>query len=277
MLKNIRNLILDMDGVLWRGDTPMPGLNTFFETLAELGIDFVLATNNASKNAAQYVRKLNGFGLNIPERQILNSADATADFLREQFGAENGQAIYAVGDEGLRQSLTSRGFSLLTPEAVYAGATAPAVVVGFTRHATYPDLAMAALLVHKGATFVATNPDVAFPSEVGPLPGAGALQAVITTATGRPPDHVVGKPGPIIFREALRRLNGTAVNTAMVGDRLETDIQGAKNAGIPSILLLSGITQPDDWEKPGKPQPDFIFEDITALAKQLVCVIPRKN
>jgi 4-nitrophenyl phosphatase len=269
MLKNIRNLILDMDGVLWRGETPMPGLNAFFETLARLGIDFVLATNNASKNAAQYVGKLNGFGLDIPERQILNSADATADFLRDQYGSENGQAIYAVGDEGLRQSLTGRGFTLLTPEAVYKGATAPVVVVGFTRHATYPDLAMAALLVHKGATFVGTNPDVSFPSEVGPLPGAGALQAIVTAATGHPPDHMVGKPGPIIFREALRRLNGTAENTAMVGDRLETDVQGAKNAGIPSILLLSGITQPGDWEQPGKPQPDFIFDDITALARQL--------
>jgi ribonucleotide monophosphatase NagD (HAD superfamily) len=129
---------------------------------------------------------------------------------------------------------------------------------------------MAALLVHKGATFVGTNPDVSFPSEVGPLPGAGALQAIVTAATGHPPDHMVGKPGPIIFREALRRLNGTAENTAMVGDRLETDVQGAKNAGIPSILLLSGITQPGDWEQPGKPQPDFIFDDITALARQLI-------
>jgi 4-nitrophenyl phosphatase len=271
MLNNIRNLILDMDGVLWRGETPMPGLNAFFGTLAELDIDFVLATNNASKNAAQYVSKLNGFGLDIPPAKILNSADATADFLRQQLGFENGQnmAIYVVGDEGLRQSLASRGFTLLTPEAVYKGATAPVVVVGFTRYATYPDLAMAALLVHKGATFVGTNPDVSFPSEVGPLPGAGALQAVITSATGHPPDHVVGKPGPIIFHEALRRLNGTAENTAMVGDRLETDILGAKNAGIPAILLLSGITQPGDWEQPGKPQPDFIFEDIDALAAAL--------
>jgi 4-nitrophenyl phosphatase len=272
MLNNIRNLILDMDGVLWRGETPMPGLNNFFETLAELGIDFVLATNNASKNAAQYVKKLNGFGLDIPATKILNSADATADFLQQQFGSENGHetAIYAVGDKGLRQSLTDRGFTLLTPEAVYSGATAPVVVVGFTRYATYPDLAMAALLVHKGAAFVGTNPDVSFPSEVGPLPGAGALQAVITSATGHLPDYMVGKPGPIIFREALRRLNGTAENTAMVGDRLETDILGANNAGIPAILLLSGITQPGDWEQPGKAQPDFIFEDITALARQLI-------
>jgi ribonucleotide monophosphatase NagD (HAD superfamily) len=101
------------------------------------------------------------------------------------------------------------------------------------------------------------------------LPGAGALQALITSATGRPPDHIVGKPGPIIFREALRRLVGTAENTAMVGDRLETDIQGAKNAGLPAILLLSGITQPGDWEQPDKPQPDFIFDNITALAAAL--------
>ncbi|MFO7539023.1 MAG: HAD family hydrolase, partial [Chloroflexota bacterium] len=222
MLKNIQNLILDMDGVLWKGETPMPGLIEFFATLTELDIDFVLATNNASKNAAQYVARLRSFGLDIPEAKILNSAEATADFLRHEFGHETnqaageetaastgaGQAVYMVGDDGLRQALSSRGFSLLTPAAVYEGAYAPLVVVGFTRHATYPDLAMAALLVHKGATFIGTNPDVAFPSEVGPLPGAGALQALIATATGHPPDHIVGKPGPTIFREAMRRLGG---------------------------------------------------------------------
>lgn len=261
-----------MDGVLWRGEIPMPGLTDFFETLAELDIDFVLATNNASKNAALYMAKLHGFGLDIPQHKILNSAEATADFLVAHYKAENREetAVYAVGDIGLQEALTKRGFTLLTPEAVYAGAYAPAVVVGFTRHADYSQLAMASLLVHKGATFIGTNPDVSFPSEVGPLPGAGALQAIITSATGRSPDHIIGKPNPAIFHEALRRLGGTAENTAMVGDRLETDIQGAKNAGIPSILLLSGIAQPGDWEQPDKPQPDFVFADISDLARQLV-------
>jgi 4-nitrophenyl phosphatase len=141
------------------------------------------------------------------------------------------------------------------------------VVAGFNRHVTYPELAMGALLVHKGATFVGTNPDPSFPSELGPLPGAGSLLAVIETATGVKPT-IIGKPQPTIFLEAVKRLGGTATNTAMVGDRLSTDIVGGQGAGLHTILLLTGVTSRQQAQS-STIKPDFIFDDITDLAHHL--------
>ncbi len=262
----IKNLILDMDGVLWRGETPMPGLVEFFATLRRLNINFVLATNNATKTAVMYTEKLARFNVHIPPRQILTSAETTAVYLSEQY--ERGTAVYIIGEKGLHDAFTAKEFRIITPEQVYNGATAPLVVAGFTRHITYPELAMGSLLVHKGATFIGTNPDPAYPSEIGPLPGAGSLQAVITAATGVQPT-IIGKPSPIIFQEAVKRLDGTTANTAMVGDRLTTDIKGGNDAGLNTILLLSGISSQADIARENI-HPNFIFQDITDLAANLV-------
>ena len=132
---------------------------------------------------------------------------------------------------------------------------------------TYEDLAMGAHLVNQGVPFVGTNPDANFPSEIGPLPGAGAILAMITTATGIEPT-VIGKPGPIIFREAVNRLGGDPSTVAMVGDRLSTDIYGAKAASLRAILVLSGISTREEAEK-GPVRPDYILADITELASFL--------
>jgi 4-nitrophenyl phosphatase len=264
-LKSIRNLILDMDGVLWHGETPMPGLVDFFTTLRRLEINFVLATNNATKTAVLYTQKLARFGVELPARQILTSAEATAAYLRDQY--PNGAELYVVGEVGLRDALTAQGFHIVTAETVEKGAAPPLVVLGFTRHATYRDLALGALLVHKGARFIGTNPDPSFPSEVGPMPGAGALLAVISTATGVQPT-VIGKPGPLLFQEGLQRLGGAPHNTAMVGDRLTTDIVGGQTARLFTILLLSGVTRHEDIERLDI-HPDLVLADINALAARL--------
>ncbi|MFQ5421603.1 MAG: HAD-IIA family hydrolase, partial [Anaerolineae bacterium] len=240
MLSKIKNLILDMDGVLWRGETPMPGLNEFFDILEQQRINFVLATNNATKTAVQYTEKLARFGIRVPPEQIVTAAEATADYLRETYG--RGTAVYVVGEPGLHQALKSRSFDICSPKAVLHGSVPALVVVGFNRQADYQLLAMATLAIHKGARFIGTNPDVTFPSEIGPMPGAGSLLAFIQSATDVTPT-IVGKPGPIMFQQALKRLDGTPANTAMVGDRLNTDIAGAKAAGLPAILVLSGITR----------------------------------
>lgn len=265
MTESISNLILDMDGVLWHGETPMPGLIEFFSTLRELGIGHVMATNNASKTAEQYRSKFARFGLDIALEQILTSAETTASYLNGSY--PEGTSAYVVGDDGLRQAMENKGFQLISPAQAAAGAEAPLVVVGFFQGVSYVDLAMGALLVHKGARFIGTNPDPSFPSELGPLPGAGALQAVISTATGIQPE-VIGKPKPIIFQEALRRLGGTPANTAMVGDRLSTDIAGGNNVGMQTILLLSGISTQADINKSGI-EPTWVFENISALAADL--------
>ena len=265
MLKHIKQLIIDMDGVLWRGDTPMPGLVDFFVTLRQHHIEFILATNNAAKTIEQYREKLAGLGIPIEAGRILTSAEATGSYLNERY--PTGTAVYIVGEDGLHMALASRGFQILTPEQVLAGVTAPLVVVGFTRHTTYRELAMASLLVYKGATFIGSNPDVSFPHELGILPGAGALQAVITATTGVKP-VIIGKPSPIMFQEALKRLGASATSTAMVGDRLNTDIAGGKEAGLHTILVLSGITKQADIANNGL-KPDYIFADIRELATQL--------
>jgi 4-nitrophenyl phosphatase len=265
MLAKIRNLILDMDGVLWRGDTAMPGLANFFDTLRQLDIGFILATNNATKTAEQYTHKLANMGVIIPANQILTSAATTAYYIANKYPA--GIAVYVIGTTSLHETLQAKGFHIVGPNQVEEGATARLVVVGFTPFVVYKELAMGSLLVHNGASLIGTNPDPTIPSEIGPLPGAGALLAVISAATGVEP-YIVGKPGPAIFEEAIRRLASSKDDTAMVGDRLSTDIAGAKSAGLSTILLLSGISSRKDILESGI-KPDYVFSDISELTHKL--------
>lgn len=265
-MEQIKNLIIDMDGVLWHGDTPLPGLADFFTTLHDLKINFVLATNNASKTPGQYVAKFSRFGIPIKEEQVLTSAEATASYLSEQYPA--GTAVFVVGGDGIREGLSKRGFEILSVADVLDGRLAEAVVVGIWRGVTYDDFAAAAVCINHGAAFFGTNPDVNFPSEWGKLPGAGAFLALLQVTTNVEPT-VIGKPGPIIFQDALKRLGSTRENTAMVGDRLNTDVAGGKAAGIHTILVLSGISTLADVAQANGLQPDYVFADINELAAKL--------
>jgi 4-nitrophenyl phosphatase len=260
----IKNLILDMDGVLWRGETPMPGLVGFFATLKRLGLGYALATNNASKTIAQYEEKLGRFGVTVDPYYILTSSEATASYVEQEMGAET--AVYIIGEDGLYEAFGRRGFPIVTMQEVAGGATADLVVYGFNRHLTYNELAQGTLLVQRGARLIGTNPDVTFPHESGLMPGAGATQAFLEAATGVAAT-VIGKPGRIMFEEALQRLGGTTADTAMVGDRLNTDIAGGKAAGLTTILVLSGISTAA--EAANGMQPDYIFANIGELARHL--------
>lgn len=266
-LSKIKNLILDMDGVLWHGDIPAPGLVHFFETLRELEIGFVLATNNATRIATQYTQKLARFGVAVPPELILTSAEATAGHLQRHY--PEGATVFAVGEKGLHEALRSYGFTLLPDEGfVGQDARADVVVVGLSRFACWDQLASAAYLVQRGARFVGTNSDATFPSEVGPVAGAGALLAFVETASGATPE-LVGKPQRAMFDEALRRLGARPDNTAVVGDRLETDIAGGQAAGLHAILVLSGVTT--EATLAGHPvQPEMVCADIGALAAALL-------
>ena len=260
-------LVIDMDGVLWRGDTPLPGLSEFFEALADLHLPFVLATNNAMKVAAQYTEKLAGFGVEVSPEHILTSSEATATFIKHHYPEVS--TVYAVGEEGLRRALREQNLSVISPEEVRGGATAPLVVVGLARDAlTYEMLAMGSLLVTKGAELIATNDDATYPTELGPLPGAGAVLSVLTTATGAKPT-VVGKPNAAMFEEALQRLGSRSEATGMVGDRLATDIAGGAAAGMKTVLVLTGVSTREDLETSGV-QPDFVMEDIRELTSFLL-------
>jgi 4-nitrophenyl phosphatase len=269
-MQHIRNLIIDMDGVLWHGNRAMPNIGRCLADLQSLGINVVLASNNSTKTLAQLQDKLERMHIDLSSEQLLTSADATGNYLKRHY--QDAKTAYVVGEDGLFEAVARAGFDTITPEAISHIATenpedlptaADFVVGGLTRNLTFELVAMAGLLVRVGVPFIATNADASFPSERGQLPGAGAVMAIIETASGVTP-VVVGKPEPIIFQEALERLGADATNTAMIGDRLETDILGAQRAGLTSILVLSGVSTEADIETSGI-KPDYVLADMNAV------------
>ncbi|MGD8245263.1 MAG: HAD-IIA family hydrolase [Anaerolineae bacterium] len=253
-LADIHHLIIDMDGVLWRGDEPMPGLAAFFAFLRQNDIAFTLATNNSSRTPEQYTAKLARFGVQMGVETVLTSALVCAAYLGEV--APSGSQVYVVGEEGVQRALEGQGFTL-------GEEGAETVVVGWDRNLTWQKLVTASLLIHDGAAFVGTNPDTSYPTERGPLPGNGALLAALQTATGIEP-VVTGKPEPWMYREALRRMGATPETSAMIGDRLDTDIAGGSRAGLTTVLTLSGIATEADV-RASSIKPDLVCEDIRDL------------
>jgi 4-nitrophenyl phosphatase len=264
-MNSIRHLIIDMDGVLWRGNTPIPGLIEFFDTLRRQGITFILATNNASLTPEQYMDKLAGMGVAVARGEVLTSAQAAALHLAQQ--PRSGARAFVIGEDGLRQALAERGFVLTgdyEPGADY-------VVVGMDRGLTFDKLATATLSIRAGAQFVGTNGDTSFPSERGIIHGNGAILAALAAATGAAP-AIIGKPEPIMYQLAMERLGGTAQDTWALGDRLETDILGAVRTGIRSILVLSGVTTAQELAA-SDVQPDVVLPSIAEL-NDLLCKPP---
>ena len=256
LLDSLQHLLIDMDGVLWRGNEPMQGLESFFSWLHQRRIGFALVTNNASRTSLQYVQRLADYGIEVAADQVITSAQATADYLSER--SKRGTSVYVIGEDGLRQALADAGFHLAAAES-----EPRYVVVGWDRHLTFDKLAQASLHIRAGATFVATNADRTWPSERGLLPGAGAILAAVQTATDVEP-IVIGKPSPLMLELAMRRIGGSPRTTAMIGDRLETDILGGKNAGLSTILMLSGVATAEELAA-SPVQPDLVFDDISAL------------
>jgi 4-nitrophenyl phosphatase len=256
ILHPISHLIIDMDGVLWRGDEPVEGLVEFFAFLRQQRVDFVLATNNSTRPPEQYVAKLARFGVEVPTGCVLTSAQATAAYLASLAPPET--PVYAIGEEGVLQALKQRGFVLTDEQAAY-------VVVGWDRQLTWDKLATAALLIHAGAGFIGTNPDTNFPTERGPVPGDGAQLIALEITTGVAPT-IVGKPEPRMYREALQLMGARAEDTAVIGDRLDTDVTGGVRAGLTSILVLSGIaTEADVAASPVKP--DLVCASIKEITR----------
>jgi 4-nitrophenyl phosphatase len=252
----IRALILDMDGVLWRDQEPIGNLPAIFDRITALGLRVILATNNATRSVASYLEKLAGFGVTLEPWQIITSSQATAQYLETQH--PEGGYVFVVGEAGLIEALREKGFSPATN-----GQTVHTVVAGMDRHLSYDKLAQAALLIRGGATFVGTNPDRSFPTPVGLVPGAGSILALLETATDVSP-IVVGKPGPIMYQQALDRLGTAPEETLAVGDRLETDILGGQNTQCKTALVLSGVAtraQAHAWH----PAPDLIAENLSAV------------
>jgi len=253
-LRPIENLIIDMDGVLYRGDETLPGAKEFFTFLRERPIGFILATNNSTRTAQQYVDKLARMGVEVTLSEILTSSQATAMYLETL--APPRTKVYVIGEEGLETAVRERGYIISRDGAEF-------VVVGMDRRLTYEKLKVATLLIRKGARFIGSNPDKTLPTEEGFIPGAGAMLAALEASTGVAPT-IIGKPERSIFELALAKLGSSKENTAIVGDRLDTDVLGGHNAGLTTILVLSGATTRQDVDD-APIQPDLVFEDIRHL------------
>ena len=262
VLGSFRYLITDMDGVLWRGQEPLPGLVEFIRFLRDRSIKFVCATNNASTLAEKLAGRLHGWGAEVRPDEIVTSSTATADYLATILPP--GSRLYVIGMEGLRAPLLERGFEFADREAAVRDAVA--VVVGIDWNVTYQQLKQAALLIRAGAKFIGTNSDRTFPTPEGIVPGNGSLLALIETATDVKP-IVMGKPEPVLYEMALKRLNAVPDQTLVLGDRLETDILGAVRLHLKSALVLSGITTRAELAASDY-QPDWVFDDIADLTRQ---------
>ncbi|MGD8624650.1 MAG: HAD-IIA family hydrolase [Anaerolineae bacterium] len=253
-LRTIKHLIVDMDGVLYRGDELIPGTAEFITFLRQQGIAFALATNNSTMTPRQFVDKLAGMGVPITPEEVLTSALATAGHLAEI--ARPGARVFMVGQDGLRAALREKGFALVESGAEY-------VVAGMDFTICYERLAQATLQIRAGARFIGTNPDKTFPSERGIVPGAGSLLAFLQAATGVAPE-VIGKPGTAMMAQALARMGARPEAAAVLGDRLETDILAGRRAGLATLLVLSGVTDRKLLAN-SQIQPDLVFDDVAHL------------
>jgi NagD protein len=234
----IKSWLMDMDGVLVHESEALPGADRFLARLKELGLPFLLLTNNSIFTRRDLAARLRASGLEVPEESIWTSASATARFLETQ--RPNGTA-FVVGESGLSTQLYQAGYTLTDTDPDY-------VVLGETRTYSFERITQAIRLIAGGARFIATNPDPTGPSPGGPLPATGSVAALITRATGVEP-YFVGKPNPLMMRSALNALEAHSETTAMIGDRMDTDIVAGLEAGLHTILVLSGVTTREEAER----------------------------
>lgn len=246
--------ICDMDGVLVRGSTVVPGAQDFVERLRTHDIPFLVLTNNPIYTTGDLAHRLKIIGLNIPPENIFTSAMATARFLQSQ---RPGGTAFVIGESGLTSAMHEAGFIITDHKPDY-------VVLGETTSYNFETITKAIRLVAAGARFIATNPDATGPAEQGIVPACGAMAALIESASGRSP-FFVGKPNPLMMRTALNYLGAHSETSIMVGDRMDTDIIAGVQSGMETILVLTGITRREDVE--AFPfQPTHIVDSVADIA-----------
>jgi 4-nitrophenyl phosphatase len=254
-LSRYNAVLLDMDGVLYRGQAPLPGVNELLALFERRGIVYACVTNNAMLTQDQYEAKLAAMGIRIPGARIVTSPIATRRYLETQ--APRGTPAYYVGMEGLRAALFDDGYFVLDERRPRF------VVVGLDMEATYAKLRTACLAIRAGARFIGTNGDTTLPTEEGIVPGAGSFLALLRAATDVEP-FVIGKPAPTMLHAAVGLLGADPRRTLVVGDRLDTDIAGARAAGLASALVLTGVTTPEALERSDL-KPDAVYAGLPEL------------
>jgi 4-nitrophenyl phosphatase len=256
----IDGCILDMDGVIYRGNTVIPEVPRFIDALNRAGIPYTMATNNSTNTPRQYVEKLAAMGIDTPEDRIVTSSIATATLLKDRYA--KGTSIYVVGMAALEAALFGDGYF------VPAGQDAQIVVSGANFDLRYDDLRTACLAIRAGADYIATNADRTFPTEVGLIPGSGAIVAALSAATDVDP-LVVGKPSPEMITSCLKILGVEASRSLMIGDRLDTDILAGERAGTPTLMVLTGVSTVNEVVATGI-NPDVIVETLDPLSDALL-------
>jgi NagD protein len=236
--RKITSWLMDMDGVLVREEQAIPGANEFLTRLREFGMPFLVLTNNSMYSQRDLAARLARTGLEVPEESIWTSALATAQFLDDQ---RPGGTAFVIGESGLTTALHAQGYTMSETEPDY-------VVLGETRTYSFERITRAIRLIAAGSRFIATNPDNVGPTPDGPLPATGSVAALISRATGVDP-YYVGKPNPLMMRSALNAIQAHSESTAMIGDRMDTDVVSGLEAGLETILVLTGVTTPGEAER----------------------------
>jgi 4-nitrophenyl phosphatase len=250
----IKAAILDMDGVLWRSQTPLCDLPELFAKFDKHGIAVILATNNGTNTISQYVDKLKGYGVVVDKHQVVTSTMAVSYLVKKHF--PNGGPVYISGSQALIDTMVEYGFH-------HSEENAQAVVAGLSWDCNYESIKNTSLMIQKGLPFFFTNPDPTYPTPEGNVPGAGTLLAALETATGVKA-MLAGKPLPFLFEVALKRLKSDPAETIVVGDRLSTDIQGGFDAHCKTVFVLTGVNTREDL-KSWSPQPDLTINNIQDL------------
>jgi NagD protein len=248
-----KSFLLDMDGVLVRGSQPVPGAQEFISRLVERGRPFLVLTNNPLYTPRDLQHRLATGGLDIPEKNLFTSAMATAQFLSQQ---RPGGTAFVIGESGLTSALHQVGYTLTGVNPEY-------VVLGETHAYNIDQVTQAIRLVKAGARFIATNPDPVGPSETGLVPACGAMAALIEKAAGVRP-YFVGKPNPLMMRRALNHLGAHSESTVMVGDRMDTDVVAGMEAGMETVLVLTGVTRAEDVERYPY-HPNHVLPSVAAI------------
>lgn len=261
VLANIRGIIVDIDGTLFRGDKVMEGAISFFGFLKEQKISFIIATNN-TKSPKTYKKKFLQSGIQIETERIVTCATATAEYLSNCFGID--KKIYIIGNNDLIKIIREKGYRIIEDNREKADV----VVVGGDFDLTYKKLKNAVLHIQNGAKFIGTNPDVLIPTEEGLVPEAGVTLAAIKCATGISP-IIIGKPENILFDVAIERMTLENSMVGIIGDRLETDILGGKKSGMRTILVQTGVDDASSAMSKGI-YPDLIVENLVEL-RELWC------
>lgn len=254
-LTHYNTLLLDMDGVLYRGHERLEGADCLIAFCKTHGIKTACITNNATMTPDQFAAKLAGMHIEFPAEHIINSPVAAQRWMKAR--SPQGTKVYVIGMNGLRTALFGDGYFVEDDEA-------PAyVVVGLDTEVTYAKLRTACLLIRGGATFIGTNPDVSLPMPEGLVPGAGSLLAFLKAATDVEP-FIIGKPGPTMFHIATEILQSDPQRTLTIGDRIDTDVAGALAAGMTAGMVLTGVvTRADVDASPIKP--DLLYADLPEL------------